>query len=321
MKNFLLILIVSLALVVSCKNKKTSMKDEEAVEVTDFIDFFPQVNLPYELNDTTLGRKESDSVLIGNKTFAQFIPDSVLTKDFGKTAKPKLYSLGQAMEKGKERYLFVKAVQGTKRVGYLICFDKDNHYLNAMPIIKAGFDTWTHDYASLDKKFQITTYRDKTAGGEVQHFKRNIYVYNSGANIFTLILTEPNEAAIETIFNPIDTLAHKHKFAGDYIKDKRNFIAFRDGKNESELLFFVHFEKDKGECTGELKGIAKISSGKVALYKEVGNPCSIEFNFNPSNVVMKEIQGCGSYRDIKCFFEGTYPRKKEPAAKPAKKKK
>lgn len=297
------------------------MKDEEAVEVNDFIDFFPEVKLPYELNDSTLLRKESDSMLIGNKIFAQFIPDTVLSKDFGKSAKPKLYSLGQAREKGKETYLFVKAIQGSKRAGYLICFDKDNHYLNSMPIIKSGFDTWMHDYASLDKKYQITTYRDKTVNGEVQHFKRNIYIYNSGVNTFTLILTEPNEEAIETIINPIDTLAHKHKYAGDYIKDKKNFISFRDGKNESELLFFVHFEKDKGECTGELKGTAKISSGKLARYQEIGNPCSIEFTFNPTNVVMKEIQGCGSYRDIKCFFEGTYPRKKEPTAKPAKKKK
>jgi hypothetical protein len=26
---------------------------------------------------------------------------------------------------------------------------------------------------------------------------------------------------------------------------------------------------------------------------------------------MKEVEGCGNHRDIKCFFEGTYPRKKE----------
>ena len=155
----------------------------------------------------------------------------------------------------------------------------------------------------------------------MQHFKRNIYIYNSGANIFTLILTEPNEEAITTIFNPIDTLARKNKFSGDYVKDKRNFIAVRDGKKESELLFFVHFEKDKGECTGELKGTAKIASGKIARYQEVGNPCSIEFTFNSSNIVMKEVQGCGSYRDIKCFFEGSYIRKKKAIQKNQKKKK
>jgi hypothetical protein len=321
MKKILLILTIALALVVSCKNKKTSMKDEEAVEVSDFVDFFPEVKLPFELTDTTLLRKESDSMLIGNKVFAQFIPDTVLTNVFGKTARPRLYSLGRAREKGKETYLFVKAVQGLKRVVYLITFDDENRYLNSMPIIRSGFDTWTNNYASLDKKFQITTYSEKTAGGEVQHFKRNIYVFNSGANIFTLILTEPNEEAIATIINPIDTLPHKHKFSGDFVKDKKNFISFRDGKNESELLFFVHFEKDKGECTGELKGTAKIISAKVARHQEVGNPCTIEFTFNPSNVVMKEIGGCGSYRDIKCFFEGTFPRKKEPAAKPSKKKK
>ena len=80
--------------------------------------------------------------------------------------------------------------------------------------------------------------------------------------------------------------------------------------------FFVHFEKDNAECVGELKGTARMISPTKAYYKAVGNPCTIEFTFNGPAVVMKEIEGCGSYRDIKCFFEGTYPRKKE---KPSKK--
>jgi hypothetical protein len=37
----------------------------------------------------------------------------------------------------------------------------------------------------------------------------------------------------------------------------------------------------------------------------------LEFNFTAKTVSMKEVQGCGNYRDIKCFFDGTYVRKKE----------
>ena len=138
------------------------------------------------------------------------------------------------------------------------------------------------------------------------------------SNGFTLILTEPNVEIMEDVINPIDTLPQKNKYTGDYIASKKNFISFRDGKNSSEILFFVHFEKNKGECVGELKGTARFVSSKMAQYKESGNPCTLEFTFTSSAVSMKEVEGCGSYRDIQCFFEGRYPKKKTKAVKSKK---
>ena len=79
----------------------------------------------------------------------------------------------------------------------------------------------------------------------------------------------------------------------------------------SEINFFVHFEKSKGECNGELKGKARFISSTVAQYYEPGNPCTIQLSFSNARVTMKETRGCGSYRDIKCYFEGSYPKKKE----------
>ena len=308
----------------ACKNnKKVSLKDDqeaETIEVGDFIEFFPEIKLPYTVYDSTLDKKRDDSLLIGNKIFKQFIPDSVLVKEFGKEGKPKIYPLGRVAEKGRETYLFIQAVQGSKKVAIMSCFNKDQQYLNSMRLLKKD-PAYPVNYASLDKKYQITTYKEKKKTGDLANFKRNIYVFNSGVNDFTLILTEPNTEMIEDIINPIDTLSKKNKLAGDYIKDKKNFVSFRDGKNDKELLFFVHFEKDKGECNGELKGTVRMVSAKTAQYKEAGNPCTIEFTFGSSNVTMKEMEGCGSYRDIKCFFEGTYPRKKEPASRSSKKKK
>jgi hypothetical protein len=320
----MLIWIVTMCLIgTGCKNdKKVTLNDDqdsETIEVSDFIEFFPEVGLPFIVHDTTLDRKSGDSLLIGNKIFRQFVPDSVLDKDFGKTVKPRLYPLGRFTEKNKETYLFVQAIQGAKKIAYLVCFNKDQEYLNSMMLLKKDPQYNVH-YASLDKKFQITTYREKRKGGEMQSFKRNIYVYNSGINDFTLILTEPNVEMIQDVYNPIDTLAKKNKLAGDYIKDKKNFVSIRDGKNDQELLFFVHFEKDKGECVGELKGTAKIISAKKAQYKEAGNPCTLEFDFTTSSVSMKEVEGCGSYRDIKCFFDGKYPKKITAPAKSTRKK-
>jgi hypothetical protein len=320
LKYFLILL--SAGILLGCKNKKPNLKDDnEVVEVDDFVEFFEEIKLPFKISDTGLLKKPSDSAIISYKIFTQFVPDSVLKKDFGKTARPVLYSLGRIKEKDRETYLFVKAEQGKKRVAYLLCFDKENNFLNSFPLVRAGTGNYSFAYGLLDKKFQITTYQEtKKATGETW-YKRNVYVYNSGANEFTLVLTEPNEEMIENIINPIDTLPRKNKLSGDYIRDKQNFISIRDGKNASEILFFVHFEKDNATCVGELKGSARMVSATKAHYKENGNPCTIEFTFSGSSIVMKEIEGCGSYRDIKCFFEGRFTKKKEPKPKPAKKKK
>lgn len=316
MNRFFLALCVAACLTTSCKdNKKASMTGDAPVEVTDLISFFPEVKLPYVLADSTLKRKVPDSALISYSVFTQFVPDSVLKKDFP-SGKPTIYALGRAREKGRETYLFVKAVQNTRRAGYLVTFDKDDKYLNTLRLVRTGGEDYTHVYGSLDKKFQITTYRErKSPKGDVT-FKRNVYIYNNASNDFTLILTEPNEEIIEDVQNPIDTVSQKNKYTGDYPISKKNFISFRDGKNPSEILFFTHFEKDKGQCIGELKGTARFVSAKKAVYKEAGNPCTLEFTFTASSVAMKEAEGCGTYRDIKCFFEGTYPKKKD---KPAKK--
>jgi hypothetical protein len=211
----------------------------------------------------------------------------------------------------------VKAIQGTKRLAYLVTFDNNDKYLNTLRLLRSGED-YSKVFGSLDKKFQITTYRErKNATGDIT-FKRNVYIYNNASNDFTLILTEPNDEIMEDVLNPIDTLSQKNKYTGDYPANKKNFISFRDGKNSSEILFFTHFEKNKGECVGEIKGAARFISSKKAVYKEAGNPCTLEFTFTTSSVYMKEVEGCGSFRDIRCFFEGTYPKKKN---KPAKKNK
>jgi hypothetical protein len=317
MNRFRLGLCLLLLLTVACKDKKkVSLTGEEPVEVQDFIDFFPQVNLPFTVSDTTLNKKPGDSSLIAYKIFTQFVPDSVLKKEFGKV-KPKLYPLGRVKEKGRETYLFTKAVSPLKREAYLVTFDKNNKYLNTLPLVKTG-ENFTSVYGSLDRKFQITTYREKKSKGGDIIFKRNVFIYNSASNDFTLILTEPNEEIMEDVINPIDTLAQKNKYTGDYLTNRKNFISFRDGRNLSEILFFTHFEKEKGTCVGELKGTAHFVSPKMARYKENGNPCTLEFTFTPASVAMKEVEGCGSYRDIKCFFDGTYPRKKRKQSKNSK---
>jgi hypothetical protein len=300
----------------ACKDKKKSLQDGEIVTAADFIDFFPEKTLPFQVADSALDNKPNDSLLIGTKTAEQFIPDSIFANDFGKTANPKLYALGKAVEKKKEKYLFIAAIAGSKRVAYLACFNNEDKFLRAMPLVRVGFEKYSSAYGMLDPKLQITTYRENKKSGEEVQYKRNVYFYDRSADNFTLIVTEPNEDIIQDVINPIDTFTTKHKFAGDYALNARNFISFRDSKDPSEVNFFVHFEKDGGACNGELKGVARVVSPTVVQYNKGDNPCVLEFTFNSSGskVTMKEKGGCGTFRDIKCFFEGSFPKKKKDAA-------
>lgn len=308
MKKLLFLLPLVLVLV-QCKNKKTSLKDDDDISVADFIEFYPELTLPIRVADSSLLKKDRDSsLIIGYKVYSRFVPDSTVQKDFGKTAKVVITALGKVKEKDKETYLITKAIAGSKRVAYLAVFNRKNEFLKAMPLVKSGFTKGSSSYGLLDNKFQITTFTEKR-GAEVS-FKRNVYFYNSETKEFMLIFTEPNEELIDQVINPIDTLPKKTKYAGDYVKDKKNYVSIRDGRKAGEVMMFIHFEKDNGACKGELKGTARFTSATKANYFENGNPCAIELNFSATRVTLKETGGCGTYRDIKCFFDGSYTKKK-----------
>lgn len=320
--NYRIFLVLLLFSLFACKEKKKQMLDTEKVELADFIEFFPDMKLPYQLADSGLVRKSPDSLRIGNKIFAQFVPDSVVRAVFGKTAKPKLYPLGKSVVKDGETYLFVKAELGSRRAGYILVF-ADEKFITSMPAVVINGTPKSNDQSvvNFDSRYTITTLRQKTAGDGQVTYSKKVYVYNT-AGVFTLILTESNdqEAAKARIINPIDTLPSTHKLTGDYLQGTRNIVSFRNGKSSGSLYFFIHFEKDGGECRGELKGEARLTGSNSARFTEGNGPCVIDFTFSGNTVKMKEVEGCGSYRDIKCFFEGSFTRKKKTTA-PARKKK
>lgn len=309
MKNYLFLL-ASILLLVQCKSKKTSLQDDDNITPSEFVEFYPEVTLPFRVADSSLLKKETDSSLfVGYKIFTRFVPDSIVQKDFGKTARPVITALGKAKETERETYLFSKAVSGTKRVAYMTVFNRKNEFLGAIPLVKSGFTKGVASWGMLDNKFQITTFLEKRGGAT--SYKRNVYFYNAETKDFTLIFTEPNEELVAAVINPIDTFPKKSKYAGDYVKDKKNFVSIRDGRKPGEVMLFIHFEKNNGTCNGELKGTARFISATKAQYHENANPCAIELNFTASRVALKETAGCGTYRDIKCFFDGSYTKKKK----------
>ena len=60
MKKYLFLLL-AVILIIGCKRKKPSLSGEEPVEFEDFVDSYPAVQLPYQLTDTALNKKENDS--------------------------------------------------------------------------------------------------------------------------------------------------------------------------------------------------------------------------------------------------------------------
>jgi len=310
--------IFAIPLVLACGHKKSS-NDSGVMDVKDFFSLFRTVKLPYTLGDTSFNKLSRDTPVISSELLDHFIGDSILAKQFA-TGKPKIYPAGRVVVKKAETYLFAKAISGQKKVAYLFTFDKDNIFKAALPLIVSDSDPETSQSAAMDNKYTVSVNSQRRKSNGQLTYKRDAYVYNN-VGVYTLILTETNEdvASRSEIINPLDSLPKKNKLSGDYVADKRNFVSMRDGRHNSQLRFFVHFEKEGGTCKGELRGEASLTSPNVAVYRESGDPCVLQFTFGSNAVSMKEVQGCGNYRDIKCFFEGTYPRKKEKP-KPAKKK-
>ena len=314
--GLLIFLMITLA---DCKSKKTSLSGEEPVEVSDFIEFFPVTKLPYQVADSNLLKKEKDSLLISYKIFTQFVPDSILSRVFGKAAKPKIYPMAKV--EGDETYLFAKAIAGTKRAAFVLSFDKKNQFIAGMPFLRLDESAATQQTAIMDTRYSIykSLYR-KNADGKLSEGK-DVYVLNSDAKNFMLIMTDALDDKITELTNPIDTLSRKQKYTADYGSGKLNLVSIRDGRKNDRLSFFIHFEKSNAECSGELKGEAILKSATVAEYREGGDPCVLQFKFTSSSVTVKEIDGCGSRRGLRCSFGGIYPRKKEIKARQVKPKK
>ncbi len=132
-----LVVVLALVIIAGCKQKKKpSLAGEDPVEVSDFIEFFEPLKLPYIAADSILSKKEKDSLLIGYKVFTQFVPDSILAKVYAKGVKPKIYVLGKVTVPKAETYLFVKTVTNDKKAVFVLGFDKDQKFIAGMPVLR-----------------------------------------------------------------------------------------------------------------------------------------------------------------------------------------
>ena len=317
MGRYLAFLMILCYLCFGCGNKKKpSLSGTDKVEVSDFIESFELIKPPYEVIDTSLNRKQNDSLLISNTIFSQFVPDSVLTNLLGKNPKPKIY-LGKRVKAEAGSFLFPKLLTANKKAVIVLCFDNKNQFKAWLPLLVQDNNPATSQISGLDRRSSFYRNVSLKKPGDVTAEGKEVFAYDAGQ--FVLIMTDPIDDRVQEIVNPIDTLQKKNKFSADYIKDKMNLVSIRDHKEQGKLQFFVHIDKNNGECDGELKGVARFTSANTALYQQQGDACSLQFNFSSSSVSIKEIEPCGAHRGVKCSFDGSFPKKREAKPKTQKK--
>jgi hypothetical protein len=303
---------------ISCGGKKNSLSGDAPVDAKDFVAAFPDMKLPSTVYDTSLLRI-GDTTTISRAVLGQFIPDSALQLIAGADKKTIIKPVGK-IKRDDETYLLAKLYQNKKAQLAVFVLGKNNKFLNSKSLVSNGNnDEYTHS-VSINKEPTFTISREKITKDNQMLYTRTGYAFNKDGG-FMVVLNDGNENTKrqDSIINPIDTFARKNPFSGDYIKDKKNFISLRDGKKPNNYLFFVHFVKSDGACTGEIKGEMVMKDEKTAQYTSNGDPCVINFKFSGNQIQMKEEGSCGNHRGIKCFFEDTYTRKKEVKAKTRKK--
>src|SRR2546423_6507729 len=310
--------VLSCLMLMACNQKKDE-KDKNGFSYEHFSKKFQPLTVPYQLSDVTLMRN-SDTAVVKTSDVNTFVSDSLRNRLFGKGNKIKYFALAKLQKPKSETYYIVKAVSGYKRAAFLLTFDKNEQFGNVFPFLIEDNDPSTSQISSIDKSYSVARnlIRKKPNGVSVEG--KSVYQYDPRIKNFSLIMTDAIDEANQNIINPIDSFSRKQKFSGDYIKDKRNFVSIRDGRHPNQLIAFIHFEQNNGECTGELKGDLLMTSPGTAIYRQGGDPCVLSFRFTPLSVTLREEEGCGSHRGVNCIFEGTFHRKKEPKPKHRTKK-
>jgi hypothetical protein len=312
----ILLLSLILYIVCGCKNSVPDYSGNDKISAADFLKAFHELKLPVTIADTAI-QHFADTLIISNAVFTQFIPDSTLNTISG-TAKEDNIIHPAGMIHTKERDFLLATFSSNKRINLAVfALDDKHNFLTATIILNnTRNDKYRHTVTITEEPTFILK-KEKLAPDNTSLYSRNGFAYNATTNSFTEVLHDSNEdtAKNNEIINPIDTLPSINKFSGDYITDKKNFISVRDGKNATSYMFFIHFEKSKDDCKGELKGTMTLTDEKNAVFTENGDPCVINFKFSNNSINVKEQDNCGNHRGITCPFNFTFKKKVQPQKK------
>ena len=306
-----------LCFVMACSEKKTDLSGNTPLKINDFNKVFKTVELPISLSDTNLTTTR-DTLVIGAKALAQFVPDSVVEKIISsKDKKAILYPLLK-IEKETEYYLLLNVHHPNNDEIAVVVFSKKNAYLDYKIITNfLNEHKGSRHYGksvSINKEPTFLVEENKMDDENVLVYEKNGWAYTD--NHFRLIYFDSNKKPeSKSIINPIDTLATNNMYSGDYARDNKNFISLRDFTGvANKYQFFMHFEKKEGTCIGELKGLLNFNKNQ-ATYTEKGDPCIIHFTITGLIIKIKEDGNCGNHRNMTCYFNDSYDKKRKPKKK------
>lgn len=314
MKHLFILLILSIVLF-SCSDKEKEGNDNTLNIENDFTQQFAQLTLKFAVADTGLDKnigKEKPLKIFGKKYF----PDTLIYKYFEKGSKINYYPIGKTQNEDQEIYIVMKAISGNRKAAYVLVYDNQLNYKDGAMICQTDGDNKTTYLATIDKYFNIMIRRtDFVQGGEPN--LTEVYLgYNNSGKFGALVTNDTDqEVALQ---NPIDTLPQTKKFTGDYYLDSKNLISLRDAKDSGELVFFYHYEKDKTDCSGEIKEKIKMTGNNTAVFMKDGDPCVMNVIFENNKLTLTEESGCGNKKNsLNCSLNGTFIKAAKKISKPS----
>ncbi|MBW8685147.1 hypothetical protein [Chitinophaga rhizophila] len=305
--NKLVLALLTIGLLAGCGPKKNkSGKDDFTFE--DFRQLFAEAKLPYKLTPESLQEKSSDSSMISPEVLKQFLTDTLGKSDFPEGATIKFYPVA-TIDGAAVNYFVVKAVGKSATTAYICFLDKKGKYLNRLPAAKIESKKDQH-FFSIDTRQVIKVTNEKELSPGNKSIREDFFGVSEDGTTTLIMTNSAGDAAAGQLFNPIDTMKAAHKLSGDYLSGENSIISIRDGDDPKSFLFFISFSKDKTGCKGELSGTGRFTGQNKGEYKDKETDCGIAFQFAGGRVSIKEIGGCGAYRGVRCFFEGSYAKKK-----------
>ncbi len=305
-----------ICLLLACADEKPDFTGNTPIKINDFNKIFKAASLPIALSDTNL-KHLTDTLIIGRKALVQFVPEAIVEQIVSKTDKKTILHPILRIEKEQEYYLLLRVQHQNSFEICVVVFSKKNKFLDYKVI--TAFKDENKGSRHYGKVLNI----NKEPSFLVEENKMNednslIYEKKGWAFIdsnFRLIYFDSNKKPENTkVINPLDTLPMNNSFSGDYGRDAKNFISIRDYTTPNKLQFFMHFERDNADCSGELKGIMTLTKN-AAIYTEKGDACIIHFKIEDNQISIKEDGNCGNHRNMTCYFNNTYDKKRKPKKK------
>lgn len=312
-----IIALISLLLLMGCKSKSTDLSSDKPIKPNEFIAAFPLLDNSFSANDTTIV-EYADSTNINLKLLARFVPDSLTKRLMGADKKAVFRAVGR-VDKNEETYLVLLCIKQQKPLTTVVVLNKKtNEFIASKDLFdKQNANGYNYSIA-INKEPTFFINREKIVSDKDMRYTKSGWALMN--NKFVEIVKESNERSdkLSPIIDPLDTLPTLNKLSGNYAEDERNFMSVRDGRTPQNYLFFLHIDKNNGNCVGELKGELKLTDSTHAIYNAGGDPCVIDFTFERNSITIKEKGSCGNRRGMDCFFDDTYGKKKETKKKTVK---